>query len=77
MLKMSSSDHGGGIETGYGHIVDGGIQVRRGQRVSAGQVIAYVGNTGNSFGCHLHYEIHVNGTPVNPVPFMAARGVSV
>jgi murein DD-endopeptidase MepM/ murein hydrolase activator NlpD len=70
-------DHGGGIETGYGHIVDGGIQVRRGQRVSAGQVIAYVGNTGNSFGCHLHYEIHVNGTPVNPVPFMAARGISV
>ncbi|GAA4345974.1 M23 family metallopeptidase [Microbacterium rhizosphaerae] len=70
-------DHGGGVETGYGHIVDGGIRVRPGQSVGAGQLIAYVGNTGNSFGCHLHYEIHVNGTPVNPVPFMAARGISV
>jgi murein DD-endopeptidase MepM/ murein hydrolase activator NlpD len=70
-------NHGGGIETGYGHIVDGGIQVREGQRVRVGQLIAYVGNTGNSFGCHLHYEIHVNGTPVNPVPFMRDRGISV
>ncbi|MDL9978240.1 M23 family metallopeptidase [Microbacterium sp. ASV49] len=70
-------DHGGGIETGYGHIVNGGIQVRYGQRVSVGQVIAYVGNTGHSFGCHLHYEVHVNGRPVNPVPFMRDRGISV
>jgi murein DD-endopeptidase MepM/ murein hydrolase activator NlpD len=70
-------DHGGGIETGYGHIVDGGIQVRPGQRVSTGQLIAYVGNTGNSFGCHLHFEVHVNGRPTDPVPFMAARGISV
>ncbi|WP_029144951.1 M23 family metallopeptidase [Microbacterium luticocti] len=70
-------DHGGGIATGYGHIRNGGIFVRYGQRVSVGQVIASEGNTGNSFGCHLHFEVYVNGRTVNPVPFMRARGISV
>jgi murein DD-endopeptidase MepM/ murein hydrolase activator NlpD len=70
-------DHGGGIGTGYGHIRNGGIHVRYGQQVTVGQVIASEGNTGNSFGCHLHFEVYVNGRTVNPVPFMAARGISV
>lgn len=70
-------DHGGGIGTGYAHIRNGGIFVRNGQRVSAGQLIASEGNTGNSFGCHLHFETYVNGSPVNPINFMSARGVSV
>jgi murein DD-endopeptidase MepM/ murein hydrolase activator NlpD len=70
-------DHGGGILTIYGHIVNGGIRVGYGQRVGTGQLIAYVGNTGFSFGCHLHYEIHRNGTPIDPVPFMRDRGISV
>ncbi|MFJ6533879.1 peptidoglycan DD-metalloendopeptidase family protein [Microbacterium sp. NPDC091662] len=68
--------HGGGIGTGYAHIRDGGILVRSGQRVDSGQLIAYAGNTGRSFGCHLHFEVYVNGGPVNPVAFLAARGVS-
>lgn len=68
--------HGGGVGTGYAHIRDGGILVRWGQWVSAGQVIAYAGNTGKSFGCHLHFEVYVNGGAVNPVSFLAARGVS-
>nr|WP_308289240.1 peptidoglycan DD-metalloendopeptidase family protein [Microbacterium trichothecenolyticum] len=70
-------DHGGGIGTGYGHIRSGGIFVGVGQWVSAGQLIASEGNTGNSFGCHLHFETYVNGSPVNPIYFMADRGVSV
>jgi murein DD-endopeptidase MepM/ murein hydrolase activator NlpD len=70
-------DHGGGIGTGYGHIRTGGIFVGVGQWVSAGQLIASEGNTGNSFGCHLHFETYVNGGTTNPINFMAARGISV
>lgn len=67
--------HGGGIGTGYAHI--NSFAVRSGQWVNAGQVIAYAGDTGNSFGCHLHFEVYVNGGYTNPIDFMAARGVSV
>jgi len=70
-------NHGGGVQTAYGHIVNGGFRVSPGQRVSAGQLIALVGSTGNSTGCHTHFEVHVNGATVDPVPFMAARGVSL
>jgi murein DD-endopeptidase MepM/ murein hydrolase activator NlpD len=70
-------DHGNGIGTGYAHIRPGGIFVGRGQWVNAGQMIASEGNTGNSFGCHLHFETYVNGYPVNPIDFMGARGIAV
>jgi murein DD-endopeptidase MepM/ murein hydrolase activator NlpD len=70
-------NHGGGITTAYGHIVDGGILVRSGQPVAVGQVIARVGSTGHSTGCHLHFEVRINGTPTNPVSFMSARGISL
>nr|WP_246276099.1 M23 family metallopeptidase [Curtobacterium albidum] len=68
-------NHGGGVKTAYGHIVNGGFRVSPGQQVSAGQLIALVGSTGNSTGCHLHYEVHINGATTDPAPFMAARGV--
>jgi murein DD-endopeptidase MepM/ murein hydrolase activator NlpD len=70
-------EHGGGVGTGYAHIRPGGIFVRSGQWVNAGQLIASEGNTGASAGCHLHFEVYVNGVPVDPGPFMGARGISV
>jgi murein DD-endopeptidase MepM/ murein hydrolase activator NlpD len=70
-------DHGGGVETAYGHIRDGGIGVTIGEQVAAGQPIAQVGSTGLSTGCHLHFEVHVNGIQIDPQPFMAARGVTL
>ena len=69
-------DHGGGIGTGYGHIRAGGLFVGYGQWVNAGQLIASEGRTGNSFGCHLHFETYVNGYPVNPDPRSWPRAAS-
>jgi murein DD-endopeptidase MepM/ murein hydrolase activator NlpD len=64
--------HGGGIATGYGHISR--YAVSYGQNVSAGQIIAYAGNTGASQGCHLHFEVYINGGTTNPYGFLSARG---
>jgi murein DD-endopeptidase MepM/ murein hydrolase activator NlpD len=68
-------DHGSGIQTAYGHIADGGTIVSVGEQVVAGQPIAHVGTTGASTGCHLHLEVRVNGTQIDPQVFFAARGV--
>jgi murein DD-endopeptidase MepM/ murein hydrolase activator NlpD len=66
-------DNGGGIDTGYAHIRNGGILVGIGQSVGAGQPIARVGTTGASTGCHLHFEVRVNGEKIDGIPFMRAR----
>jgi len=60
-------NHGYGYETEYMHMVR--IKVRNGQRVKRGEIIGWVGSTGASTGPHCHYEVHVNGTPVDPVYF--------
>lgn len=57
-------DHGSGIETLYGHL--SGFAVTAGEQVRRGQVIGYVGDSGRSTGPHLHYEVRIRNTPVNP-----------
>ncbi|MCW1430683.1 M23 family metallopeptidase [Novosphingobium sp. JCM 18896] len=59
-------DHGRGLETRYGHMSRLGVGV--GQRVSRGQILGFVGSTGLSTGPHLHYEMRVNGQPIDPLP---------
>lgn len=68
-------DHGGGLITLYGHMQWGSLRVTVGEAVDAGAVLGAEGNTGNSFGCHLHFEVQKSGTPVDPQPFMAALGL--
>ena len=61
-------DHGGGVSTLYGH--SSMVVVRTGQRVSRGQRIANVGSTGRSTGPHCHFEVRINGSRVNPNPYV-------
>jgi murein DD-endopeptidase MepM/ murein hydrolase activator NlpD len=68
-------DHGDGIVTLYGHMQWDSLRVSVGQQVTAGTPLGAEGNTGKSFGCHLHFELRKSGTPVDPQPFMAALGL--
>jgi murein DD-endopeptidase MepM/ murein hydrolase activator NlpD len=61
-------DHGHGISTRYGHL--SGYAVAPGQHISRGDVIGYVGLSGRSTGPHLHYEVRINDTPVNPYKYL-------
>ncbi|WP_265530551.1 M23 family metallopeptidase [Sphingomicrobium marinum] len=61
-------DHGNGIVTRYAHLSK--IQVAAGDTVRRGQQIGKMGSTGRSTGSHLHYEVRIDGKPVNPLPFM-------
>jgi murein DD-endopeptidase MepM/ murein hydrolase activator NlpD len=61
-------DHGGGMATAYGHNTS--IVVGVGSSVSQGQVVAYSGSTGHSTGPHVHFEVRVNGTPVDPMGYL-------
>lgn len=59
------------VSTRYGHMLYGSLQVKTGDRVHVGQVIGYVGDTGYSFGAHLHFEVLLNGTTaIDPLPWL-------
>lgn len=65
-----SIEHGARIQTRYGHMSR--LNVASGQRVRKGDVIGFMGSTGRSTGSHLHYEVRIAGTAVNPIPYMQA-----
>ena len=69
--------HANGLESGYGHLSRYGSGIRAGQRVSQGQVVAYVGSTGASTGPHLHYEIWRNGQRINPAGIRTQEGTEL
>ncbi|WP_299039960.1 M23 family metallopeptidase [uncultured Pseudokineococcus sp.] len=69
-------DHDGGVQTYYAHLQNGLLPLV-GTPVQAGQLIARVGSTGGSTGPHLHFEVRVAGEPVDPVAYLAQRGVIV
>ena len=61
-------DHGYGIETIYAH--NSRNRIKKGAKVKRGQIIAELGNSGLSTGPHVHYEVRVNGTPVDPIYYI-------
>lgn len=78
-------DHGQGAVTRYLHVLTGSLMVDVGDQVQAGQQIGGMGGdknldpkgAGTSSGCHLHFEVIVNGEAIDPMPFMSSRGVSL
>ncbi len=68
MGNMVSIDHGYGMLTRYGHLKK--LLKKKGDRVKRGDVVALMGNTGRSTGPHVHYEVRLNGVPVNPMKYI-------
>ena len=68
--RMVQIKHAFGLETRYAHLSQ--VRVEVGQKVSRGDRIGDMGNSGRSTGTHLHYEVHLNGTPINPMTFIKA-----
>ncbi len=68
--QMVEIDHGNGIATRYGHMSE--VLIAEGANVKAGDVIGHIGTTGRSNGPHLHYEVRLDGEPVDPTRFIEA-----
>ena len=70
-------DHGGGVQSRYAHMYAAGIMVTPGQQVASGQQIARVGSDGYSTGCHIHFEIKINGSFTDPYTYLAAQSLTL
>ena len=68
--NMVKIDHGNGCYTRYLHLAYGTVEVSVGQKVSKGQVLGYMGNTGYSFGGHLHFEVWGSNIRIDPTPYL-------
>ena len=68
--NMVKIDHGNGYQTRYLHLAYGTVKVSAGQKVSKGQVLGYMGNTGYSFGGHLHFEVLKNNKQIDPTSYL-------
>lgn len=68
--QMVKIDHGGGVQTLYAHLVDGSPMVSPGQWVEAGTPIGLLGETGEAYGAHLHFEVYLNGQKADPFGFL-------
>ena len=66
--RMVAIDHGHGVVTRYGHM--SGFAVTSGQTVTRGEVVGYIGHSGRTTGNHVHYEVRINGAPVNPHKYL-------
>jgi murein DD-endopeptidase MepM/ murein hydrolase activator NlpD len=68
--NLITLDHGDGIQTCYGHLSRFAVKPKA--KVRRGDIIGYVGNTGYSTGPHCHYEVHIDGRPVNPMSYICS-----
>lgn len=69
-------DHGGGVTSWTVHMEREGVLVQQGQQIAAGEQIGLMGSSGYSTGCHLHYELRIDGEPADPMPFLTELGVA-
>ena len=68
--NMVKIDHGNGFQTRYLHLAYGTVNVNAGDKVSRGQILGYMGNTGNAFGAHLHFEVLKDDNRIDPTPYL-------
>ena len=68
--NMVRIDHGNGFQTRYLHLAYDTVSVNVGDKVSRGQILGFMGNTGNAFGAHLHFEVLKDGNRINPTPYL-------
>jgi murein DD-endopeptidase MepM/ murein hydrolase activator NlpD len=75
--KMIDIQHADGVITRYGHMSEFARGIARGTAVSAGQIIGKIGTTGRAHGAHVHFEVRIDGRPVDPKPYLGLAACPV